>query len=130
MRSVGAAKMLRVESDRYTTLDAGSDIGPRAFAMTLMDDSMVAKPPKGEESFRKGDIVVFDPDQKPKAGDFVCVVLSGEDEAVFRKYRPSSHSGGKSYDLVPLNEDYRVEQASSARPAQIIGRMIRSIRNH
>lgn len=113
------------------SIDDDPDIGPRSYYLELEDDSMLAKPPRGEDSFRKGDLVVLDPDQPVRAGDYVAAVLHGQKEAIFRKYRPRGSSGGQpSYELAPLNEDYASELITKDNPARIVGRMVRSIRKY
>jgi len=126
-----SSKKIDLGSHDLISIDAAPDIGPRTFYIELEDDSMVAKPARGEDSFRRGDLVVFDPDQPIRAGDFVCALLQGQKEAVFRKYRPRGSSGGQpAYELAPLNEDYATELINKEHPARIVGRMIRSIRKY
>ena len=114
-----------------TTLDDSSDIGPRSFSMELKDDSMTARPPE-PESFKLGDVLVFDPDRSPSPGDFVLAHVEGETRAIFRKYRPRGKANGLlSYDLAPLNSDYATEQIGpESQQGRIIGVMIRHIRKY
>lgn len=112
---------------RTTAVDAGQDIGPKAFCVELEDVSMVVDAGSGPDSFAPGDIVTIDPDKPIRPGDFALFVYATTGVAVFRRVR--AHAGGNyPVDLVPLNSAWAVETVTSPEQGRFIGRMIRHIR--
>lgn len=104
--------------------------GQLSFLFPIVDDSMTPSSPYEVHRFPKGDWVIID-DIPHELGDFVCVVLSGSDEAVLRQYREiSTASGGRAYGLAPLNTNYAIEVISADNPVDIKGVMIEHIRNY
>lgn len=79
---------------------AGFDIGLRSFGLWLRGDSM-------SPQFKEGDLNIVDPDEAPKAGDFV-IATNGQSEATFKKYRVRGEydNGQPRFELVPLNDDH------------------------
>lgn len=72
-------------------------LGPDAFALRVMDDSMAPLVPQGAT-------VIADPSLgAPGSGDYVVVTLAGDDRAVLRRYRERP-DGAKA--LVPANDAY------------------------
>lgn len=79
-----------------------------SFAYILSDDSMVSSE-GGEYSFPVGTVLFFDPSQTSSGGDFVLVVVYGENPKVFfRKFSP----GMGEVRFTPLNNSYPQDQAS------------------
>lgn len=74
--------------------------------------------------FNEGDLVIIDPDESPRPGDYV-VASNGGDEATFKKYRPRGidENGQEVFELVPLNEDYP-PMHSDRQHIEIIGVMV------
>ena len=114
-----------------TPIDDWPEIGPKAFALEIEDDSMVANPP-GSHSFPPGNMAVFDPDSPRFAGCFVCAHIEGRDRAVFRKYRPRAIEGNEVvYDLTPLNSDHASDTVGPGhKNGRIIGVLVRYIERH
>jgi len=83
-------------------------VGSNAFAYVLNDDSMLATD-GGEYSFPMGSMVVFDPDLDIKSGDFVLVILYGENPQIFfRRF-----TGGMAVvNFHPLNSNYPKDEVS------------------
>ncbi|MNF62607.1 putative HTH-type transcriptional regulator [compost metagenome] len=81
-------------------VSAGVDIGPCGFGLWVRGDSMTP-------IFNEGDLVIIDPDEAPRPGDYV-VATNGSDEATFKKYRARGEyeNGQPRFELVPLNEDH------------------------
>ena len=76
-----------------------------------------------EPDFKEGDAVVIDPEVSPLPGDFV-VAKNGEEEALFKKYRPRGIMNGSDvFELVPLNEDFPTIR-SDQEEVRIIGTMV------
>lgn len=100
-----------------------TDVGPRAFALEIIGESMLP-------DFRPGEVIIIDPDSAIRPGDFVVAKTDGDEEATFKKYRPRGYDDDnvEIIELVPLNEDYPSETINAARPGRIIGKMVRHIR--
>lgn len=97
-------------------LHTNMELSDSAFTLIIKGDSM--KP-----EFREGDAVVIDPEVQPLPGDFV-VAKNGEEEALFKKYRPRGIIDGKDvFELVPLNEDYPTLRSDQVQ-IRIIGTMV------
>lgn len=81
-------------------VSASVDIGPCGFGLWLRGDSMTPL-------FSEGDLVIIDPDEHPRPGDYV-VATNGSNEATFKKYRARGEyeNGQPRFELVPLNEDH------------------------
>lgn len=96
---------------------ASVDIGPCGFGLWLRGNSM-------SPQFNEGDLVIVDPDEQPRPGDFV-VAKNGSDEATFKKYRPRGidENGQEVFELVPLNDDYP-PMYSDRQHIEIIGVMV------
>ncbi|HDT5892985.1 TPA: helix-turn-helix domain-containing protein [Aeromonas hydrophila subsp. hydrophila] len=96
---------------------ASVDIGPCGFGLWLRGNSMTPQ-------FNEGDLVIVDPDEQPRPGDFV-VAKNGSDEATFKKYRPRGidENGQEVFELVPLNDDYP-PMYSDRQHIEIIGVMV------
>lgn len=89
-------------------------VGPRGFAFRVEDGSM-------SPDFSIGDLVIVDPDLRPRPGDMVIARIRTQDEtlAVFRKFR--ARPGG--CELVPSNDDFAVH-AGGPDEIEIVGTMI------
>ena len=98
-------------------VSAGIDIGPRGFGLWLRGNSMTP-------IFNEGDLVIVDPDESPRPGDYV-VAKNGSEGATFKKYRPRGidESGQEVFELVPLNDDYP-SMHSDRQHIEIIGVMV------
>lgn len=96
---------------------AGVDVGPCGFGLWLRGNSMAPQ-------FNEGDLVIVDPDEQPRPGDFV-VAKNGSDEATFKKYRPRGidENGQEVFELVPLNDDYP-PMYSDRQHIEIVGVMV------
>lgn len=81
-------------------VSASVDIGPCGFGLWLRGDSMTPL-------FNEGDLVIIDPDEHPRPGDYV-IATNGSNEATFKKYRARGEyeNGQPRFELVPLNEDH------------------------
>lgn len=98
---------------------AGIDVGPHGFGLWLRGKSM-------EPFFNEGDLIIVDPDEAPRPGDFVVAKNDDEDEkATFKKYRPRGidENGQEVFELVPLNDDFPTLH-SDRQHIEIIGVMV------
>ncbi|WP_241610262.1 LexA family protein [Rosenbergiella epipactidis] len=97
-------------------LQTNLDLSSSAFTLVIKGRSM-------EPEFSEGDAVVIDPQVFPLPGDFV-VAKNGEEEALFKKFRPRGIVNGKEvFELVPLNEDYPTLRSDSS-DIRIVGTMM------
>lgn len=93
--------------------------GPNTFATIIEDTSM-------SPDFNVGDIVIADPDKKPKPGQYVIAHIKSSKENVIRKYRESDikSSTKETFELVALNQDWRTIQINSQKDGSIIAILI------
>jgi len=97
-------------------LQTNIDVSDSAFTLIIRGRSM-------EPEFHEGDAVVIDPNVFPLPGDFV-VAKNGEDEALFKKYRPRGIvDGNEVFELVPLNDDWPILRSDTS-PIRLIGTMM------
>ncbi|MEH8144832.1 S24 family peptidase [Aeromonas hydrophila] len=98
-------------------VSASVDVGPCGFGLWLRGDSMTPL-------FSEGDLVIIDPDEAPRPGDYV-VASNGSNEATFKKYRARGEyeNGQPRFELVPLNEDHETLSTDQT-PIIIIGVMV------
>ncbi|WP_254204206.1 XRE family transcriptional regulator [Aeromonas sp. FDAARGOS 1408] len=98
-------------------VSASIDIGPRGFGLWLRGNSMTPL-------FNEGDLVIVDPDESPRPGDYV-VAKNGSEGATFKKFRPRGidENGQEVFELVPLNDDYP-SMHSDRQHIEIIGVMV------
>ncbi|MDX2123242.1 MAG: S24 family peptidase [Aeromonas hydrophila] len=96
---------------------ASVDIGPCGFGLWIRGRSM-------NPVFNEGDLVIIDPDEQPRPGDYV-VAKNGSEEATFKKYRPRGidENGQEVFELVPLNDDFPTMH-SDRQHIEIIGVMV------
>ena len=96
---------------------ASVDVGPCGFGLWSRGRSM-------NPVFNEGDLVIIDPDESPRPGDYV-VAKNGGEEATFKKYRPRGidENGQEVFELVPLNDDYPTMH-SDRQHIEIIGVMV------
>ncbi|HHQ4580585.1 TPA: LexA family protein [Aeromonas hydrophila] len=96
---------------------ASVDIGPCGFGLWIRGYSMTP-------IFNEGDLVIIDPDEQPRPGDYV-VAKNGSEEATFKKYRPRGidESGQEVFELVPINDDFPTMH-SDRQHIEIIGVMV------
>ena len=133
-----SAGLMKDVSDPYevgsgvdeVTLDDARDVGPRAFALRVQGDSMLARPLGGDDSFADGDVIVVDPDAPIEPGRFVVAKTANQQEAVFKKYRPRGvdKNGQEIRELAPLNQDYPTIRIDADNPGLIVGRVVRHIK--
>ena len=89
-----------------------------AFALEIKGDSMTP-------DFLEGDVVVIDPSEPPRAGEFVAAI-NGDYEATFKKYRPLGevdNFGREHFELIALNPDYP-KLSTLKQEIRIIGTMV------
>jgi SOS-response transcriptional repressor LexA len=76
------------------------DVSDGTFGLRIKGESMLPE-------FRENDVIIVDPAEQPRPGDFV-VAKNSEEEATFKKYRPrgTNERGEMIFELVPLNDDF------------------------
>ena len=95
-----------------------SNIGPNAFALRVVGNSM-------ELEFREGEFVVVDPDREAASGDYVVAKINHE-EATFKQL---IKDGGRVY-LRPLNSAYPVINVPEDKAFRIIGRVVEKVKRY
>lgn len=92
------------------------ELSVETFALKIADESMMPE-------IRVNDVLIVDPDAKPRPGDFVVALLEGERNVIVRKYKQLSASREvQQYELIALNEDWAdIRVGSNEIQAQIIG---------
>jgi SOS-response transcriptional repressor LexA len=127
LSEVNRVPKLVATPSRTTAVDAGQDIGSKAFCVEVGDPSMMLSSGSGPDSFSPGDIITIDPDKPVRPGDFVLFLYANSDLPVFRRVRAHA-SGNYPFDLVPLNSAWAVETITSPEQGRFLGRLVRHIR--
>lgn len=93
--------------------------GPNTFATNITDSSM-------SPDFNPGDIIIADPDKKPKPGQYVIAHIKASKENIIRKYRESgTKSAAKSgFELVALNSDWGTIQVANSKDGVVIATVV------
>lgn len=75
--------------------------GPHTFATMIEDTSM-------NPDFKPGDVIVVDPEKKPKPGQYVIAYIKKTNENIVRKYREINKSASQDpcIELSSLNPDW------------------------
>lgn len=103
----------QVRDAERVAVPAIAEVGPNAVAVTLEDDSMAPKYPRGL-------MVVCDPDDPVRPGRYVIAISTLANGPVFRRFRAKDASGTKG-DLVAENPDFPTIPMRSARDGFIVG---------
>lgn len=95
-----------------------SELGPHAFALEVMGESM-------SPEYREGDRIIIDPAVYPRPGDACIASVNGE--VTFKRFRPRglNEHGKDVFELAPINADFatiRSDQAGAE--VSIIGTVI------
>lgn len=95
--------------------------GPLTFAATVTDGSM-------SPEFKLDDIIIADPNKKPKPGDFVIAEIGSQ--KIVRKYREISGTSekNKAFELIPLNSDWAISKIHNPKEGKISAVIIGSIK--
>ena len=103
-------------SDEY--VDADDDVSDSTYALRVKGDSM-------EPLFHNGDLILVDPTQAPKPGDYVIARILNEDDSTFKKlrFKEIAPNGLPVMELVPLNPDYPI-YSSDTTPFELSGKII------
>lgn len=121
-----AARQAAIESGDFIWVDM--DLPDDCYALKVIGSSM-------EPDFREGDIIVIDPTIHPMPGDFVIATrgskFSDDMETTFKKYRPRGYDeyGNEIFELIPLNEDYPIDNSRTEGLA-VIGVMVEHRRSY
>lgn len=89
----------------YPKVSVEVPVGPRAFALTVLDDTMVNI--HQIPTFPKGCQIIVDPDRPSDPASFIIAMSDGWDSPIFTQLKTI---GGKRY-LAPLNPRYPAEPA-------------------
>lgn len=103
----------KIPLDLKTELSAG----PLTFATIITDNSM-------SPEFKPGDIIIADPNKKPKPGDYVIAEIASS--KMVRKYREIGGNTEKNSasELTPLNHDWAASKINSAKEGKVFATII------
>jgi SOS-response transcriptional repressor LexA len=104
--------------DAEAWIDITSKVGPNAFALRVIGNSM-------EKEFWEGEMVIVDPAREPASGDYVVAKINHE-EATFKQL---IRDGGSIY-LRPLNSAYPVIVVPPDKSFRIIGRVVEKVKRY
>lgn len=84
-----------------------------------------------EPEFREGDTIIIRHGLMPHPGDYVVATDTDLRESTFKKYKElrTDETGRTVFALVPLNDDFPILR-SDERPLQIVGTMVRHLRDY
>lgn len=105
--------------DGADVIAADSKIGPHAFALAIVGDSMA-------ERFQEGDRIIVDPAVEPRPGDFVVAKRGLDHEATFKQLFVKGHDKRRRLvvELRPLNPAHPVLPMDADHPGEIVGVMV------
>lgn len=109
----------------YTENDAKSWIATTkkasnsAYWLEVKGHSMTA-PQGSKPSFPEGMLILVDPEEDVKPGDFCVASVNGDSEVTFKKYE---RDAGISY-LTPLNPSYRTLECDAT--CRIVGKVVKA----
>jgi SOS-response transcriptional repressor LexA len=113
-----------VKDESKIPLDTRAELtaGPLTFATIVTDNSM-------SPEFKPGDIIIADPDKKPKPGDFVIAEINSN--KMIRKYREIGANTEKNslIELIPLNQDWAASKINNPKEGKILATIISQIKN-
>ena len=114
--------MTQQELKKYEMVPLFSKASQKSYALKINNDAMVSASPS-QDSFKLGDIIIIDPEVKPKIGQFVIASVKNK-EAIFRQL---VDIGGVKC-LLPLNPIYKIKKVTQN--VRIIGVLSGSFRQH
>lgn len=92
------------------------------FALQIQDDSM-------SPTINAKDIVMLDPDQKPKPADLVAAKIKGQSDVIIRQYKQRSvNASFESFELIAFNTHWANIIVENPDIAQIVGVVCQSTR--
>jgi SOS-response transcriptional repressor LexA len=103
------------------TVPAATDTGDGSFIVEVDDDGCA--PVIG-----KGDQAICNPDAPPQPGRFVIARVEGLKVGILRKYRPLDALDSSKFQLVPVNQDFPVIEIGTGRSGEIIGLVVKVIK--
>ncbi len=103
--------------DAEDWIDITSKVGPRAFALRVVGNSM-------EKEFQEGELVIVDPDREAASGDYVVAKIN-HDEATFKQLLLDA---GEVF-LRPLNSAYPVISVKD-KGFRVVGRVVEKVKRY
>jgi transcriptional regulator with XRE-family HTH domain len=97
-------------------LTVPDDVGPRAVAVRLDDDSMAPK-------FAQGSVVICDPDAPIVPGRYVIALSTSANRAVFRRFKATSANNQKG-ELIAENPNFPALKIGTEKDGFIVGRAV------
>jgi len=99
--------------------ERGRRLGPSAFALVVLGDSMAPE-------FVEGDVVIIDPSAVVRPGAVVVARLNDEQEATLKRYRDRGvdAAGRPLFELVPANDNYPTVLVCADNPGSLVGPVV------
>lgn len=103
--------------------ELSKQLGENAFALHMLDDSMVPE-------LNVGDVLIVDPDQTIRPGGLVVAHLQDSDEVTVRRYKQlSADRTMLEYELIAVNENWASVRVPKVSGHKIVGTVLTLIRN-
>lgn len=120
------SEMLKLKSNEAVGIAKIEKIGPKARGFKVDDDSMVDIARRHDVNIRIGEVVIFDPEQKPVNGKFVLARLHNPERTVLRQYGTRIDADKKLVvRLIPLNPYFQEDTIATPEDGVILGRVVK-----
>jgi phage repressor protein C with HTH and peptisase S24 domain len=108
--------------DGVSTAEVPVEIPEGCFAVLLADESM-------EPEFKKGSVIICDPNAPIIPGKYVVVVMPDSEDALFGRFRPVGYKDLRRFTLIRTGEDYPEIEFGAKVKGFIIARAIKHVRD-
>jgi SOS-response transcriptional repressor LexA len=108
--------------DGVSTTEVPAEIPDGCFAITLADESM-------EPEFKKGSVIICDPNAPILPGKYVVVVMPDTEDALFGRFRPMGYKDLRRFTLIRTGTDYPDIELGAKVKGFIVARAIKHVRD-
>jgi transcriptional regulator with XRE-family HTH domain len=108
--------------DGVSTAEVPVEIPDGCFAVILADESM-------EPEFKKGSVIICDPNAPIIPGKYVVVVMPDSEDALFGRFRPMGYRDLRRFTLIRTGADYPEIEFGAKVKGFIIARAIKHVRD-
>lgn len=125
------AKAIQTSLERKDNFDLipitktlSQQLGKNAYALKIQDDSM-------QPDFKLNDLIILDPQTKPKPGQYVLAKVNKDVRPIFRKYREINRKDDHAIELIALNSDWPNKIVDNKKvKATLLGTLVEMRRNY